>query len=67
MTLESQRKQVTPAQATAIEYYRSASTSGDFTALLTSVTELAKVALYEVEAVEAISEGYDVYGDDSDV
>lgn len=63
---ELQRKQVTPQQAAAIEEYRKASTGNDFIALLTSVTELAKVALYEEDATEAIAMGYDVYGDEGE-
>lgn len=59
------RRKFTPAQSEAIEAYRSASTGNDFTALLMSVTGLAKVALYEVEAVEAIAEGYEIYGNDN--
>lgn len=64
MTLDKRR--FTPAQSEAIEEYRKASSGNDFIALLTSVTDLAKVALYEEDATEAIAMGYEIYGNDND-
>lgn len=61
------KRRFTPAQASAIEIYRKASSGNDFIALLTSVTGLAKVCLYEEDATEAIAMGYDVYGGERDV
>ena len=60
------RRKFTPAQSEAIEEYRKASNGNDFIELLASVTELAKVCLYEEDATEAIAMGYDVYGGDSE-
>lgn len=64
MTLDKRR--FTPAQAEAIEEYRKAASGNDFTALLMSVTGLAKVALYESDATEAIAMGYEIYGGDTE-
>ena len=51
-------RRYTPEQTQAIREYRKATYGGDFTALLQSVTELAKAGLYESEATEAIAMGY---------